>query len=300
MSNILCIGSVLWDVIGTCANPMPSGADRPGRISRHPGGVALNIAMALKRFGLSPALLSAVGRDAEGDDLIRCCDAMGLETAHIHRPDNLPTDIYMAIEDPTGLIAAIADAHSLEAVGSDILLPLQNGTLGSARAPYTGPVALDGNLTSALLDEIAQSPLLACADLRVAPASPGKAMRLAPFVDHANAVLYVNLEEAGLLCDQRFETAPEAADRLLALGAERALVTDGPRAACDAGPDHRHVATPPGVTAQRITGAGDCFIAAHIAAELSGAPRDTALQQALNAAAAHVSGQAVTDIIGVS
>ena len=54
--DILCIGSVLWDVIGRSASHMAKGADVPGRIIRLPGGVALNIAMTLVRFGLRPAL----------------------------------------------------------------------------------------------------------------------------------------------------------------------------------------------------------------------------------------------------
>ncbi|MEL6793700.1 MAG: PfkB family carbohydrate kinase, partial [Pseudomonadota bacterium] len=49
--EIICIGSVLWDVIGRTEREMPPGADRPGRIDRLPGGVAMNIAMALAKFG---------------------------------------------------------------------------------------------------------------------------------------------------------------------------------------------------------------------------------------------------------
>ena len=46
-SEILCIGSVLWDVIGRSASAMRQGSDVPGRITRLPGGVAMNIAMTL-------------------------------------------------------------------------------------------------------------------------------------------------------------------------------------------------------------------------------------------------------------
>ena len=133
--SIVCIGSVLWDVIGKSARPMAQGADVPGRITRLPGGVALNIAMALVRFGLPPALLSAVGRDTEGEGLIAALTALGLDTAYLYRPHDLPTDQYMAIEASNGLIAAIADAHSLEQAGTRILRPLEDGTLGSAAAP---------------------------------------------------------------------------------------------------------------------------------------------------------------------
>ncbi|TMV13050.1 PfkB family carbohydrate kinase [Arenibacterium halophilum] len=290
-SSVLCIGSVLWDVIGRTASHMRQGADVPGRISRLPGGVALNIAMTLARFGLRPVLLSAVGRDAEGDELVAACAAMGMDTTHLYRSDDLPTDRYMAVEGANGLIAAIADAHSLEAAGDKILRPLDNGALGSPEAPFTGTVALDGNLTQALLETIARSPSFARADLRVAPASPGKAARLLPLLPHPSSTLYVNLEEAGLLCQAEFADTETAAAGLLARGARRVLVTDGGRSASDADAQGCISREPPRVLVTRVTGAGDTFMAAHIAAERDGADRTTALERALQAAARYVSGE---------
>ncbi|GAA6198896.1 PfkB family carbohydrate kinase [Aquicoccus sp. SU-CL01552] len=290
-SPILCIGSVLWDVIGRSPAAMREGADMPGRITRLPGGVALNIAMALARHGLRPTLLSAVGRDPEGDELITACAGLGLVTDHIHRPEDLPTDRYMAVEAANGLVAAIADAHTLEAAGARILAPLVDGTLGDPGAPFGGIIALDGNLTTALLAEIAESPAFAAADLRIAPASPGKADRIARFLRHGRSTLYLNLEEAGLLCDTRFESAETAARALLAKGAVRALVTDGARPAADAHRDGVLSLAPPEVAVARVTGAGDTFMAAHIAAETRGHPRDAAFHHALAAAARYVSGE---------
>jgi pseudouridine kinase len=292
--DILCIGSVLWDVIGRTASVMRLGSDVPGRITRSPGGVAMNIAMTLRRFGLTPALLTAIGSDEEGAELLAACRRMGMVTDHVYVSDDLPTDRYMAVEGANGLIAAVADAHSLEAAGDKILRPLADGRLGSAAAPYRGPIALDGNLTEALLSEIAGSPLFAAADLRVAPASPGKAERLTPLLSCPHATIYVNLEEAGLLCMARFGSAPDAAEALLARGAARVLVTDGGRTAAEAGPEGLRTAEPPAVLVTRVTGAGDTFMAAHIAAERSGVTGDAALAEALRAAADHVSGEVDT------
>uniref|UniRef100_UPI003F6BD50A PfkB family carbohydrate kinase n=1 Tax=Roseicyclus sp. TaxID=1914329 RepID=UPI003F6BD50A len=164
--DILCIGSVLWDIIGRTDQAMGLGNDKPGRITRLPGGVALNIAMTIKRFGITPALLSVVGDDAEGHALLAACRAMGLDCGPVLIDADLPTDQYMAIEAQGGLLAALADAHSLEAAGARILAPLLDGRLASAKAPWSGIVALDGNLTEALLVEISQSPSFAAADLR--------------------------------------------------------------------------------------------------------------------------------------
>lgn len=288
--QIVCIGSVLWDIIGRSSAVMRAGSDVPGRITRLPGGVALNIAMTLRRFGMKPVLLSCVGRDAAGDELVAATDRMGLVTNCLYRSDDLPTDQYMAVEGANGVIAAIADAHSLEASGDKPLAPLADGRLGSADAPYSGKIALDGNLTEALLAEIAESPLFAQADVRVAPASPGKAERLLPLLRMPNAKLYVNLEEAGLLCHQNFADAKAAAEALLSKGAGEVLVTNGGEMAAHARADSVISAQPPQVLVTRVTGAGDTFMAAHIAAETRGESAQDALKTALDAAAAYVSG----------
>lgn len=290
--DILCIGSILWDIIGRSPTSMRIGSDVPGRITRLPGGVAMNIAMTMARFGLKPAILTTIGRDPEGDELIAACSRMGLITDHVYRSDDLPTDRYMAIEGANGLIAAVADAHSLEAAGDKILRPLANGALATEARPWAGLIALDGNLTEALLGQIADSPLFAAADLRVAPASPGKAERLLPLLNHAKATLYVNLEEANLLTRGQAGTASEAAQALLDRGAARVLVTHGGKP-CAEGTAGLGVISdaPPPVMVARVTGAGDTFMAAHIVAERSGADRATALAHALRTAATYVSGE---------
>lgn len=290
--DILCIGSALWDIIGRADRTMALGADVPGRISRIPGGVAMNIAMTLARFGLRPALLTAIGQDTEGDDLMAGSTALGLDTAYVHRSPR-PTDRYMAIEGANGLIAAIADAHSLEAAGADILAPLTDGRLGTAANPWRGLIALDGNLTEALLAQIAASPAFAAADLRVAPASPGKAQRLRPLLTHPRVTLYVNLEEANILTAGQSITAADAATALLKAGATRVLVTHGPHpAACGQAGATIINATPPRIQPRRITGAGDTFMAAHIVAERAGTSPAQALTLALQAAADFVAGDA--------
>ncbi|QUS35462.1 PfkB family carbohydrate kinase [Falsirhodobacter algicola] len=284
--DILCIGSVLWDIIGRSPSAMRLGSDVPGRITRIPGGVAMNIAITLRRFGLTPGLLTAIGRDPEGDELVADCARLGMVIDHIYRSDDLPTDRYMAVEGANGLIAAIADAHSLEAAGDKILRPLTDALAG-----WSGPIALDGNLTEQLLAEIAVSPLFAGADLRVAPASPGKAERLLPLLGCANATIYVNLEEANILSKVHSDTAAAAAEALLARGAAHVLVTDGGRACAEGRAGEGVITdTPPPVLVTRVTGAGDTFMAAHLVAEQQGASRTEALRAALRAAADHVSG----------
>ena len=290
--DILCVGAVLWDVIGRSPAPMAPGADVPGRIRHVPGGVALNVAVALAAREQSVAVLGAVGADPEGDALLAAVRALGVATDWMQRLPEWPTDIYMAIEDTHGLIAAVADAHSLEAAGHRVLAPLRDGTFGSAEAPWRGTVVIDGNLTVAQLEAIAADPALRQADLRVVPASPGKAERLAPLLGLDHVTLYLNRAEAETLAGHPCTDAAEAAQAVVARGAARVLVTDGPRPAACAGRGTEVLTqAPPPVTIARVTGAGDCFMAAHMVAERAGAGRVAALDAAIRAAAAHVSGE---------
>ncbi len=284
--DILCIGAVLWDIIGRATAHMRVGSDVPGRITRLPGGVAMNIAMALKAYGMSPAILTAIGQDDEGEELIRACTRLGIDAGHVYSSEDLPTDRYMAVEGGNGLIAAVADAHSLEAAGDKILRPLSAALKG-----WDGLVALDGNLTVALLEQIAHAPEFEQTDLRVAPASPGKAERLIPYLSHPKATIYVNLEEANLLLHRTIDNSAEAASALTDHGLYRAVVTDGPNPATVATKAGVITLTPPEVLVTRVTGAGDTFMAAHIASEAQGADGQAALKRALEAAATYISGE---------
>ncbi|SMO52657.1 PfkB family carbohydrate kinase [Paracoccus laeviglucosivorans] len=293
--RIICLGAMLWDVIGHSPVPLAHGDDVAGRIHQRPGGVALNVAIALARLGLSPAILSAVGRDAPGDSLIHETARHGVAIDWLYRDGPLPTDLYMAIEAPGGLVAAIADAHGLEAAGLGILGPMRDGTLGSAQSPWQGVLVVDGNPTLETLALIAADPCLALAELRIVPASPDKATRLAPLLKHPSSVFHINRLEAEALAGRRFHSAVDAAEAVVAMGASRVIVTDGPRAAADAMQDRPTLTlVPPPIVASRVTGAGDAFLAAHLAAELSGADRQTALAAAIDAASTHVTAQDAT------
>ena len=226
MTDILCIGSVLWDVIGRCPDPM-----KHGLIARATFAdtrvVAYNIAKALSNLNLSPALITSLGQDTEGDELIQSCDRDRMRTDLIYRNPHARTDVYMAIEDVNGVVAAIADAHSLEQAGSHILHPLCDETVGSSADPFSGIAILDGNLTETLLQQMSAMPEFSACDLRVVPASPGKAQRLNCFLHSGNAAFYVNRIEAEIICDAHFSSSIDAANALIELGA-RAIVTDGP------------------------------------------------------------------------
>ncbi len=78
---------------------------------------------------------------------------------------------------------------------------------------------------------------------------------------------------------------------MIARGAYRVLVTDGGNSASEGTAGDIITQIPPEVMVTRVTGAGDTFMAAHIASEAQGMDRAAALTRALNAAATYVSGE---------
>ncbi len=286
--QVLCIGSALWDIIARTGHAMSAGADMPGQISKQMGGVALNIALALVRRGQSAAILSAIGQDAPGDELMLKATKAGVNCAHILRTTD-PTDTYLAIEDVSGeVFGAIADCASLEREGDAILEPLRDGTLAGKGAPWRGRMVIDGNLPEALLIDIAGSLEFHFADLAFVPASPGKAARLREVIKRFGHTIYVNRGEAEIICRQGFATAEDAARGLKRLGANKAIVTDGANRVAQVDASGVFTLAQRPVDADSVTGAGDTFLAAHIAAEIGGQTGLGCLQEATRAARDHI------------
>ncbi len=75
---VLCFGEMLWD-------SLPRGL--------FPGGAPMNVAYHLRQLGLRAAPVSAVGRDALGDELFRRVTAWGLDTDFIRVRDDKPTGL---------------------------------------------------------------------------------------------------------------------------------------------------------------------------------------------------------------
>ncbi len=266
MSPILCIGAAHWDIIARTDLPLAPGDDVPGRIFRRPGGVALNVAIALAAEYTQVHLRAVVGQDAPGISLIAAAEARGVNCDRVIRTA-APTDSYLAIETGGRLFGAVADCGSHEAAGERILADLP-----------PGPLLLDGNLPAPVF----LHPALAGRAIVLVAVTPTKAARLSPAI--AGRTVYANRAEAEAIVGHLVLDAEAGARALLAHGAVEAVVTDGGRAASDG----TVTLQPPAVPVHNPTGAGDTFLAAHLAARMRGEAPAAAMTAALAAAARHL------------
>ncbi|MHA3914526.1 PfkB family carbohydrate kinase [Halovulum sp. GXIMD14793] len=288
LPQTLCIGSALWDTIARASDPLAPGGDVPGRIARQPGGVALNVAMALAARDVNVAILSAVGRDTDGDALLAATTTHGIDCRYVAR-GTYPTDNYLVLECQDGeVFGAVADCHSLEAAGDTVLSPLRDGRLGEASMPFGRTMIVDGNLSEATLRSFVDFRDSKAADCYFVPASPGKAARLKSCLQQVDGTLFANRIEAEILCGQSFADSKAAALGINALGAA-AIITDSARAATYANGDQVISRTPPDVSVTSVTGAGDAFLAGFVAASIAGEGNAACLEAAIATAAAHIS-----------
>jgi fructokinase len=83
--NIVCFGEMLWDVL-------PTGA--------RPGGAPMNVAYHLKKLGAQPVLISRLGRDDYGKELMKLLMEQELPTDFVQWDDEHKTGIVNAHPGP--------------------------------------------------------------------------------------------------------------------------------------------------------------------------------------------------------
>lgn len=94
--SVVCFGELLWDILPTGATP---------------GGAPMNVAYHLKKLGVNPALITKVGLDKYGKDLINILSVNELSTEFVQ----------VDYEHPTGLVYATPNEHN--EVVYDIVFP---------------------------------------------------------------------------------------------------------------------------------------------------------------------------------
>lgn len=277
----LCIGAAHRDIFGRAFVSAGVGADLPGKVWSRPGGVALNVALALAAENCPVRLLAIVGDD--GDPLLSFARRRGVDCTSVLREPG-PGDCYVAVEDAAGeLVAAVADCRML-----DRKWPALVEAAGRA-----GPAVriVDSNLPAEALARIAA----VAGPLVVVSASPAKSRAFRPLLERSDTRFYLNRAEGEALAEEPFEAAAQAVERLAALGAAVVVVTDASRAAAAGGQGQETIVRVPssGSPARMggATGAGDRLVAAHLAACAAGAAAEAALERGLAAATRHFGGE---------
>lgn len=97
--TIVVVGSVAWDEVVELDRPLQPGAHNQGRArGRRIGGGAANTALALVRGGHEVAVLSAVGNDDSGRELLAALENEGVSTHRVGREAAITTRSMVFLE----------------------------------------------------------------------------------------------------------------------------------------------------------------------------------------------------------
>jgi len=283
MSYILVIGTASIDTKGRADKKLQTGTSTPGTIRVSVGGVGRNIAENLARLGEPVVLLSAVGDDGSGRRILRQATECGIDVSHVLVETAHHTAAYLAVLDDTGgLVMSIDDMTIHRRAITPAVVYRRRRLFRDARM-----VVLDANLSQATLRTVFSLAhryrLPVCAD----PTTVTLAPKLLPYLQDL-VVVTPNAAEAEALCGIRVtsrETGLRAAQELVSLGVQTAIVTLGATGLVYAtSQESGHV---PAIECEVVdlTGAGDALTAAVIFGLLSEFPIDQAVRLGTSAAA---------------
>lgn len=280
---VLVIGAANIDVVGRLEAGLEAGTSNPARIRSSFGGTARNVAENLARLGQPVTLISMVGGDQVGDQLLQHTEQAGVDIKAVQVSPPLPTGSYVAVVDAQGELALGLDDMRAMQMLSAAYLRDQASLFGKASMLF-----LDANLQAdaleAALDLAAAAKLPVCAD----PTSTGLAARLQAHL-HKLFLLVPNAREAAVYLGRELDPRDSqagvlAAKELVARGVEFAIITLAEFGLAYANAEGSgHI---PAIRTEIVdpTGGGDALSAAVIFALLNGVPADEAVRLGISAA----------------
>lgn len=209
--SIVVVGGANMDIKARSTAAATPGTSNPGTGEMSSGGVGRNIAENLARLGTRTHLVSAIGRDAMGEELLSQTNAAGVLTDHVHRTDTA-TGTYTAVVDSSGeLVIAVADMAATAELGPDQVNAARDVIV------HADFLVLDANLAPATLAHALDLAGSAGVRAILEPVSVPKAAGLAPYVEPGRPIHVItpNRDELAALTG-----LPVRTDRQLRLAAE--------------------------------------------------------------------------------
>lgn len=257
--RIAVIGGMNMDIGGSANAALRLRDSNPGLVSLRPGGVGRNIAHDLRLLGAEVSLVSAVGDDAFGQELLASCEALGLDVSMTQIRPRERSSTYLYVNDDSGdMLLAVSDMDIVDRISPQVLEPLLSRLNGF------DAVVLDANLSQAALNDLAEKLTV---PLYADPVSTAKAGKLLPILPRLRAIK-PNLLEARSLTGER---EPEKAARaLLDQGVQRVFLSLGEEGMLAASGESLLRLPREETLVINTTGAGDAATAAMVWADVMG------------------------------
>ena len=257
---VLIVGSSGLDIISCSNRPIKEHISNPAEIRPSFGGAARNISENLARLGQNVNLISVVGKDAIGKQLLEFTSSAGVKTESCLITPDFYTASYLAVLDADRKLEFAMDDMRLMCQLTPDYLTEQIHLFEQASIIF-----FDANLSTTTIRRIFHLAhkfnIPVCAD----STSKSQAKKLLPYLSRL-FLLATNQVEAGVLCEGQIdvlspESGMEAARYLINQGVSIAIISLGEFGVCYANSETSgHI---PAIRTPTLdpTGAGDALTA---------------------------------------
>jgi pseudouridine kinase len=273
--SVVVIGGASLDIKGRLRGEFLTGTSNAAAIQISIGGVARNIAENLARLGTSVALISATCADDFGRAIVSQTEAAGVDTRYMITTCDQRSSSYIAIVGQDGsLIAGLDDSAAGRAITPDYIQQ------HAALLEQADMVVIDANIARSTAQTILEICQRAQVPIALEPVAYGLAERFKAQIGQFYLVTPNELE-AEVLSGMPVRDVPgalAAAQRLVALGVEIALITLAADGVVYASGDEVGHVPATEVDVLDPTGAGEALAAAVIYGLTAGLPLGDALR----------------------
>lgn len=261
MHRVVVVGAATIDIKGRASGPAGASSCAPGRLFTCAGGAARNIAENLARLSVPTHLLTAIGADAHGSEIICASALAGVDLSRVIHTDRGRTATYLSLMNVEGHHqAGLSDMGILEMISTDYLDRNEDLIL-NASAVVTDTVPSAETLKK--LRDLCSRHKKA---LVICPTQPFQASKVKSFLKDVTLIT-PNLTELSALTGiepKDDDSVGRAAGWLLEQGVQTVLVTRGEKGVYfRSRDDERHVPARGREVVDRM-GAGDAMVAGFI------------------------------------
>lgn len=253
---VVIIGAANIDIGGQPNNELIARDSNPGAISIGFGGVGRNIAHNLCKLGVPVKLITTIGEDALGKDLLENCKHLGMDVSNVLIDKNDTSSMYMYINDDRGDMALALCHVKIDKLLTPEYFSDKMDILNNAKC-----VVVDCNISPETFEYLVKN---CTAPIFVDPVSRTHAGKIGNNLGYIHTFKPNDLE-AELLTGMTIKTVEDAiaaAAALLATGIKRVFLSMGEKGILAA--DSEKMELIPSCTTNMVctTGAGDSSMAA--------------------------------------
>lgn len=267
---VIVIGGSNIDIQGFPESALKLNDSNPGIVETSLGGVGRNISENIARLNVNTGLLSLVGNDVYGDQIITQASSIGIDTRGLRKVKDRSTSTYLSVMDECGDMK-VAIAH-MEIINHMDIEYITEYTEYIRNSNYC---VLDTNLPKEVIEyilcNIDSKYILDCV-------SCTKALKVKNLIGKFHTIK-PNKLEAELLSGIKISSNSDlekVADYFIEMGVENVFISLGEDGVFYSSKTKRGKIDAPKVTVISATGAGDAFVAGIIYAYINNKPIEEA------------------------